>query len=348
MTLAEFSFAADGGSAFYMGAMLGALLLCAGILLGLLVGRRRAKAKSPGLSGTDVLKIVAQFKNVTHGVTEDMSQYREVMDLAERRIRDLKEDPAGDDSALQLLAQMMHANELLQRRIAEAEAALGEQSEQIAAATSEARTDALTRLANRRAFEDEFQRRTAEFRRHGTRFLFMLIDIDRFKLLNDTHGHPAGDAVLSKVAAILRQTVRDTDLVARYGGEEFALLLPAGEVSHVTESMERIRRAVEGAEFRLEDRALRVTISSGAAEPLERETASELVRRADAALYAAKEAGRNRCFFHTGTACIQLTPMDAAASGLSSPMVTSALSPSDDFRQVCADLRRRLEEVTRP
>ena len=348
MTLAEFFFAADGWSALFTGALLGALLLCAGIVLGLSLGRRLAKATPPGLSSNDVLKIVAQFKNVTHGVTEDMSQYREVMDLAERRIRDLKKNPvAGDDSALQLLAQMMHANELLQRRIAEAESTLSEQSQQIAAATSEARTDALTRLANRRAFEDEFQRRTAEFRRHGTRFLFMLIDIDRFKLLNDTYGHPAGDEVLSQLAAILRQTTRDTDLVARFGGEEFALLLPAGEMAQVTDSMERVRRAIEGAAFRLEDRTLRVTISCGAAEPLECETAGELVKRADAALYAAKEAGRNRCFFHTGTECIQLTPVDAAASGISSPTV-SPVPPSDDFRRVCADLRRRLEEVTRP
>src|SRR6185369_7133047 len=207
MTLAEFSFVADGWSALLTGALLGALLLCAGIVLGLSLGRRMAKASSPGLSNKEVLKIVAQFKNVTHGVTEDMSQYREVMDLAERRIRDLKQNPAaGDDSALQLLTQMMHANELLQRRIAEAETTLSEQSQQIAAATSEARTDALTRLANRRAFEDEFQRRIAEFRRHGTRFLFMLIDIDRFKLLNDTHGHPAGDEVLAQLSAILQQT----------------------------------------------------------------------------------------------------------------------------------------------
>src|SRR6185295_9981771 len=162
-----------------------------------------------------------------------------------------------------------------------------------------------------------------------------------------TYGHPAGDAVLSQLSAILQQTVRDTDLVARYGGEEFALLLPAGEMAQVTDSMERVRRAVEGAAFRLEDRTIRVTVSCGAAEPLERETASELVKRADAALYAAKEAGRNRCFFHTGTSCIQLTPTDAAASGVSSPTVLP-IPPSEDFRRVCADLRRRLEEVTRP
>ena len=345
MTLAEFLFTADGGSALFTGAMLGALLLCAGIALGLWLGRWLTKESNSGLSSDDVLKIVTQFKNVTHGVAEDMSQYREVMDLAERRIRDLKQNPGGDDSALQLLAQMTHANELLQRRIAEAEATLSEQSEQMAAAMNEARTDPLTRLANRRAFEDEFQRRTAEFRRHGTRFLLMLIDIDRFKQLNDTYGHPAGDAVLAQLAAVLKQTTRDTDLVARFGGEEFVLLLPAGELSQVTDSLERIRRAVEAAEFHLEDRTIHITVSCGAAKPLEREASDALIKRADEALYAAKEAGRNRCFFHTGASCIQLTPADATASEGSSP--ASSPPPEENFRQVCDDLRRRLEEVTR-
>jgi diguanylate cyclase len=335
------------GSALTTGTVLGGLLLCAGVLLGVLLGRHLFRAASGSYSGEDVLKIVTQFKNVTHGVAEDMSQYREVMDLAQRRIRDLKQNPGpGDDSALQLLAQMTHANELLQRRIAEAETTLSKQSEHMAAALSEARTDTLTRLANRRAFDDEFQRRSAEFRRHGTRFLFMLIDIDRFKQLNDTHGHPAGDAVLSQLAGILRQTVRDTDLVARYGGEEFVLLLPAGEMAHVTDSMERIRRAVEMAEFRLEDCPIHITVSCGAAEPREREAAAELVKRADAALYAAKQAGRNRCFFHTGSALVQLTPVEASPSGLP-PAALKPEPPEEDFRQVCADLRRRLEEVTR-
>lgn len=343
MALAEFLITAESGSSFFTGALLGALLLCAGIVLGLFLGRRLVKVSAPGFTSEDVLKIVSQFKKVTHGVAADMSEYREVMDLAQRRIQDMHENPAmGDDSALQLLAQMTQANELLQQRIADAETTLDRQSEQMAAAMTEARTDKLTQLANRRAFEDEFQRRSAEFRRYGTRFLLMLIDIDHFKRLNDTYGHPAGDAVLSQLSAILRQTVRDSDLVTRYGGEEFALLLAAGEMSQVTDSMERIRTAVEAAEFRLADRALHVTISCGAAEPLDREASDSLIKRADAALYAAKEAGRNRCFFHTGTTYIQLTP-EGSTTGVMSPPVAA----EETFHQVCSDLRRRLEEVTK-
>ncbi|MFN0018801.1 MAG: GGDEF domain-containing protein [Pirellulaceae bacterium] len=336
------------GAAFTTGAAFGGLLLFLGIALGLVLGRRLLQASSKGLSAEDVLKIVSQFKSVAHGVAEDMSEYREVMDLAQKRLHVLNKDPAGSDQLdLQLLSQMAQANELLQRRIADAETTLSQQSEQMAAALNEARTDTLTQLANRRAFDDEFQRRAAEFRRHGTRFLLILIDIDRFKRLNDTYGHLAGDAVLSQLATILRQTVRDTDLVTRYGGEEFALLLPAGEMSQVTESMERIRRAVESTDFRVEGRSVPLTISCGAAEPLEREASDSLIKRADAALYAAKAAGRNRCFFHTGSVCVQLTPNDRAASPISPPATAPPVHSEESFRQVCSDLRRRLEEVTR-
>src|SRR4051794_23391478 len=109
-------------SAFSLGAALGAILLCAGIILGLLFGRRLARSSAKGLTGHDVLKIIAQFKDVTHGVAEDMSQYRRVMDLAQRRMHDLQDNPAAiGDPALQLLTQMTEANELLQKRIAEAE-----------------------------------------------------------------------------------------------------------------------------------------------------------------------------------------------------------------------------------
>lgn len=163
MALAEFLITAESGSSFFTGALLGALLLCAGIVLGLFLGRRLVKVSAPGFTSEDVLKIVSQFKKVTHGVAADMSEYREVMDLAQRRIQDMHENPAmGDDSALQLLAQMTQANELLQQRIADAETTLDRQSEQMAAAMTEARTDKLTQLANRRAFEDEFQRRSAD------------------------------------------------------------------------------------------------------------------------------------------------------------------------------------------
>jgi diguanylate cyclase len=328
-----------GPASFSSGILLGAVLLCAGLAVGIMLGRRLVRHTGVRLAPEEMQRVIEQLRSVTHGVSEDMSQYRSVMDLAQRRMKDLRKGPP--DESVALLAQMTEANEMLQRRIQVAETSLSRQSEQIAAWRSVARTDSLTGLANRRAFDDEFQRRVAEFRRHGTRFLLMLLDIDRFKQLNDSHGHPEGDAVLAQLAKVLKNIVRDTDLVARYGGEEFGLLFPASELSQVTDSMERIRIAVATTEFRLDDQITRVTVSCGAAEPGENESAEALLRRADEALYAAKQAGRNRCFYHNGSACIQLTPVETfAVSGVTEPVVKE-----EDFRQVCTDLRRRLEEV---
>ena len=94
---------------------------------------------------------------------------------------------------------------------------------------AETRTDALTLLANRRAFDDELAKRCAEFRRQGRTFSLTIVDVDRFKNFNDTYGHRAGDEVLRNVAKVLRRKMRETDIVARYGGEEFAIIHPGTE-----------------------------------------------------------------------------------------------------------------------
>src|SRR6185503_7619557 len=106
------------------------------------------------------------------------------------------------------------------------------------------RTDALTGLANRRAFDDELNRRFAEWQRRKTMFSLLILDVDHFKKFNDTHGHQAGDAVLTGVAATLRQTFREMDLVARYGGEEFAAILPVTNLTEALRAAERARAAI--------------------------------------------------------------------------------------------------------
>jgi diguanylate cyclase (GGDEF)-like protein len=123
----------------------------------------------------------------------------------------------------------------------------------------------------------------------------LLIDIDHFKKVNDTHGHPAGDAVLRGVAAVARAQARETDLVARYGGEEMAVVLPETDAAGARTIAERLRAAVEGTAHATEHGTLRVTISVGVATwPGGGQTAEELLTTADRALYRAKQTGRNR------------------------------------------------------
>jgi diguanylate cyclase (GGDEF)-like protein len=126
-----------------------------------------------------------------------------------------------------------------------------------------------------------------------------MIDVDHFKRINDTLGHQAGDQVLAHLAGLFQGSVRKSDLVARYGGEEFAVLLTGAGLIQGMDLAERIRRAVAGAPCRVAGRDVVVTVSAGVAEARERvafgETAlDDLLARADAALYAAKAAGRNR------------------------------------------------------
>ncbi len=340
-------------------------MLCAGLALGIWLGKRLMTRLTSGITREELHELIQGVSKVTHGVQADMSQYREVMDLAQQHLREVQEgSQPADTSTVDLLSRMTDANELLQRRIRHAEGMLARQSAQVAEFMTEARTDALTHVPNRRAFDDEFNRRMAEWRRNSTRFLLVLIDVDHFKRLNDTHGHAAGDAVLRQLASTLQQATRETDLVARYGGEEFVLLLPAGAMGYSTDCGPRICQAVAATKYRFEDQTLAVTVSCGVAEPRDKETPLALLQRADAALYAAKQAGRNRSYFHDGQGCVPLGDHPVVGGNATQEAAPKPPSPSTrpssvrgsrdenlsesaaEFTQVCDDLRRRLAEVT--
>jgi diguanylate cyclase (GGDEF)-like protein len=147
-----------------------------------------------------------------------------------------------------------------------------------------ARTDPLTGLANRRVWDEDLARELARARRHGGQLCLVMLDLDRFKAYNDRHGHPAGDHLLKSTAAAWRDTLRPTDTLARYGGEEFALLLPHTSAEDAEIAVGRLLRLVP----------LGQTASAGIAAWDGDEAAEALVARADAALYAAKGAGRAR------------------------------------------------------
>jgi diguanylate cyclase (GGDEF)-like protein len=161
-------------------------------------------------------------------------------------------------------------------------------------------TDALTGLANRRRFDARLAEEVQRSHRHGTALALLMIDIDHFKLYNDQLGHPQGDSALQAVAAVLAQQARRPgELVARHGGEEFALLLPHASAATALTVGERCHGAMAtlALPHGASPTAAHVTLSIGVAmlNTPQREDAAALVRRADAALYAAKAAGRARC-----------------------------------------------------
>jgi diguanylate cyclase (GGDEF)-like protein len=147
-----------------------------------------------------------------------------------------------------------------------------------------ARTDDLTGLSNRRAWDEQLPRELARAKRDERPVCVAMVDLDRFKEYNDEHGHQAGDRLLKQIAAIWRDVLRPTDVLARYGGEEFIVLLPNCPLDRAIEVIERLRGIIPEAE----------TCSAGVACWDRLEGAEALVNRADDALYRAKREGRDR------------------------------------------------------
>lgn len=157
--------------------------------------------------------------------------------------------------------------------------------------------DRFTGLLNRAVFNEQLDREVAFARREGARFAVAMIDIDHFKKFNDTHGHAGGDEALRLVAATLRSSCRESDVVARYGGEEFALILPGVRSGKAQDLLERFRRIIAATPIHLSGRArpVSVTISIGVASfPEDGLAALEVLACADGRLYEAKAQGRDR------------------------------------------------------
>jgi diguanylate cyclase len=156
--------------------------------------------------------------------------------------------------------------------------------------------DALTGLANRRQFDLALAAEMDRVARHGEQVLLLMLDIDHFKRVNDSYGHPAGDAVIRAVAKALTDSVRPMDTPARVGGEEFAVILPGCAPSSALPVAERIRQRIESLAIEAAPGlVLRVTVSVGGAfaAPWVRSTPAMWIERADQKLYSAKAAGRN-------------------------------------------------------
>ena len=159
----------------------------------------------------------------------------------------------------------------------------------------QALVDPLTEIANRLAYNERIASEFARWKRYQAPLVFTVWDVDNFKRVNDTYGHQAGDKVLKVVAKLLSTQVRETDFVARYGGEEFVILLPETDLAGARVVTEKVRAAVQACEFHYRGERVLITISCGLTQFGEGDDPDSVFARADAALYKAKAAGRNRC-----------------------------------------------------
>ena len=332
-----------GNSVFLISVML-ILVAC----LVMLAGRRMKAAFECRTSGTGG----STFRHIVFGPAsrpaDDNSEHRDVLGQLQDRLPTAKAvGREKEPTIVDLLSQIVDVNATLHSRLESAEGTLENQAAEITAYKSEARTDTMTGLANRRVFDEVLAERVANWQRSNVPVTVMLVDVDHFKRFNDNYGHLAGDEVLAQVARVLREAMSDGDLVSRIGGEEFAVITDGDCPRNARSRAEKARRQIEQEKFAYEGQRLQVTVSMGVADAQSGETASALVKRADVALYHSKATGRNLAHWHDGTRLVPLTALAAhvnPASGFATTDVV-ALTQTQDFGTVCHELRQRLFAV---
>lgn len=161
--------------------------------------------------------------------------------------------------------------------------------------TQKSVTDPMTKIYNHGYFAEVIEDIISICERENMVVSLIMLDIDRFKVVNDTYGHVVGDEILNQIAQRIKACVRNDDIVARYGGEEFAVILPSSNTEHAYHVAERIRSEVAAKPFVVKDYILSITLSAGVCEyPLYAKTKEDLISKADKALYSAKSSGRNK------------------------------------------------------
>lgn len=239
-----------------------------------------------------------------HGLTTKVASQVGEHNLRVQAINDQLTSGATTDlkSVTEAVNRLVEANAWMQQQLDTAESRLESQSRLIEAHVNEARTDALTGINNRRAFDEEMQRSLSSLRLEQRPACVMMIDVDFFKKFNDTHGHKAGDEVLRHVANSLKQAAGELGVVCRYGGEEFAVIFPGLQPAAAVPVAERCRAAIGAQSIPYDGKTLNVNASAGLAEFCASDTMETVLERADEALYASKRGGRNCGHRHDGSA----------------------------------------------
>jgi diguanylate cyclase len=227
-------------------------------------------------------------------------KYSENLSSLERRL-DRNADPATlrtvIDNLMRATAEVEAQNEHFEKQLANSQTQILLLQANLDAVYLESRSDSLTSLGNRKYFDQMFAAAVAHAKQSADPLSLLMCDIDHFKYFNDTYGHTIGDDILRLIANVIKNMVRDRDIAARYGGEEFAIVMPNARLPDAIALAEQIRTSVMGRDINIRSTGKtigRVTISIGAAQLGDTEEALDLIERADAYLYKAKRAGRNK------------------------------------------------------
>lgn len=216
-------------------------------------------------------------------------QVRSRLDSIDRHLQEFRQREATFAAAIR------NRNDQMRSRIVELETEAKRLHSQLQDEQRLSTIDALTKIPNRLAYEKRIEEELHRWRRFGQPICLAVWDVDRFKTINDTYGHRAGDRVLRAVAECFAGKVRSTDFVARYGGEEFVMILPGTQLDDAARFSERLRSAIAEIGFHFRGTPVSITVSSGVTALRADDTTEAVFDRADKAMYRAKETGRNRC-----------------------------------------------------
>ena len=342
-----------------LGCLLGVVQLCLGVGVGLWIGRSgRTRTTDVNADAEQARQLAQRLSLVTGSLSYNVSAHRNRIDQLHGQLAAVPTDETSPltDLVVGVVREMVRSTQQLQQQLSTADAELQRQSEEIEAQISRAMTDELTGLWNRRAFDEQLELHLTNWRDHRIPFSLVLIDLDRFKQINDTFGHVAGDQILAAAAAALRAALRRPDIVARFGGEEFAAILPFTPLATATNAVHKALQSVAGTVVPYENDVLHVTASGGLASIVPGEDGESLIRRADAALYAAKDAGRDRGYLHDGQNVAAIdqgdevdhpTRVQQPAAVDLPPLAAdrAAETPTLAMEQACQNLSTRLSEV---
>lgn len=242
--------------------------------------------------------IILFTQGAIHRIEGDTQQYSDQLNSASQQLSAAAVDQGVESLLTKLLTETkgMHDSSLkLRGELNEANRKIEQMNQEFTRIRHESLTDPLTGLKNRRAFDKEIVQMHAAASISKEPLSVLLVDIDHFKNVNDTHGHLLGDCVIKRVAQWLMESVRGKDLIARFGGEEFVLILPETDLRGAAAVAENIRSNIAKRTLRHGEKTIgRVTVSVGAVQTKDEESVESLIDRADQALYQAKREGRNR------------------------------------------------------
>jgi diguanylate cyclase len=253
---------------------------------------------------TDLRDMLKAFIERLSEITQSTGTFHEKLEESARLIEQAKsmeeiapvlKDVVGATRSMASDSQTAR-NELsaMRERATTTEAEIAKLHQELDRVSAEARHDPLTGALNRKGLDEALERELSTVRRKETPLCMALLDIDNFKVLNDTLGHAKGDEALNHLASVARECMRPQDTLARFGGEEFVILLPDTPLDRGIEAMTRLQRELTKRFFLAGTEKVLITFSAGVAQLAQGEAAQDAIRRADQAMYLAKRAGKNR------------------------------------------------------